>query len=118
VADEAKVVGIARAYWAAACSRCDWIYRGKSREVDMAARGHCRVCGGDVVAMDMAKEVVLRLERDVRGRVIAGSPTTELNVEPEVIEDPQEAMRAYGEKIRKPEYWKARRGLSGYEESD
>lgn len=85
----------------------------------MAARGHCRVCGGDVVAMtNPGKEVVLRLERDVLGRVVVGSPTTELSDEPELIEDPQEAMRAYGERIQKPEYWKARRGMSGYEESD
>jgi hypothetical protein len=118
VADEATVVGTGRAYWAAAFSRCDWIYPGKSREVDMAARGHCRVCGGDVVAMTTpGKEVVLRLERDVLGRVIVGSPTTELNAEPELI-DTDQAMREYGERIQRPEYWKLEntRNRSGLED--
>jgi hypothetical protein len=89
-----------------------------SREVDSAARAHCSGCGGDVVAMtNPGKDVVLRLERDVLGRVVTGSPTTELDIEPELISDPQEAMRAYGEQIRKPDYWRARGiNTSGYEE--
>jgi len=115
VADEARVVGVARGYWAAACSRCDWVYQGRCIEVDSVARGHCRDCGGDVVAMtNPGREVTLRLERDVAGRVVAGSPTTELCAEPELI-DTQEAMRAHGERIQRPEYWRNRLG-SGYEE--
>jgi hypothetical protein len=44
----------------------------------MAGRAHCAGCGGDVVAMRIGKsredsEVVLRLERDVRGRVVPGT---------------------------------------------
>jgi hypothetical protein len=84
MADEAAVVGKGRAFWSAACSRCAWTYRGPSREVDMAARGHCRNCGGDVIALVIGKDrdsspVVLRLERDVLGRVVPGFETTVLD---------------------------------------
>lgn len=69
MAHEAAVVGVAKSIWHAACSRCDWMYSGVNRQVDMAGRAHCRGCGGDVVAMNQLKEVVLRLERDVLGLV-------------------------------------------------
>lgn len=116
MADEATVVGKGQGYWASACSRCSWTYTGQCREVDSAARTHCAGCGGDVVAMtNPGKDVVLRLERDVLGRVVAGSPTTELDAEPELV-DPQEAMRAYGDRIQRPEYWRGRVG-SGYEDA-
>jgi hypothetical protein len=114
VADEATVVGIARGYWAAACSRCDWIYKGQCREVDAAARSHCGGCGGDVVAMtNPGRDVTLRLERNVQGHVVPGSPTTELNAEPELISTEQ-AMREYGEQLSRPGYWSAA-NLSGFE---
>jgi len=75
MADEAKVVGVARGVWAAACSRCNWIYGpAQCREVDMAMRGHCRSCGGDVVGMSVpGREVKLRLERDTNGEVVRGT---------------------------------------------
>lgn len=77
MADEAAVVGVARGLRSAACSRCDWTYTAQAREADMAARGHCSVCGGDVVVLRIGKsradsEVETRLERDVLGRVVPG----------------------------------------------
>lgn len=112
MADEAAVVGVGRGYWAAACSRCDWIYRGQCREVDSAARAHCRGCGGDVVAMtNPGKEVVLRLERDVDGQVVPGYAP-----EPEQIQSPDEEMREYSERIQRSRYWRGRVNKRGFEE--
>jgi len=101
MADEAKIVGIARGMSSAACSRCDWTYTGQAREVDMSARGHCFVCGGDVVAMRIGKtredsEVVLRVERDVLGRVVPGYPPEAINATVEA-----EARR---ERLRRSSY--------------
>ena len=109
MADEAAVVGVAKVTWAAACSRCEWLYTGINRQVDMAARAHCAGCGGDVVAMSVpGKEVVLRLERDVLGRVVTGDVPGTLDTEdPTMV-----AMREYGQKISQPGYWKMREKMN------
>jgi hypothetical protein len=70
MADEAKVVGISKGFWRAGCLNCDWRYNGICREVDMAMRGHVSVSGHDANAWNEDKKLMLRLERDVMGRVV------------------------------------------------
>jgi len=69
----------------------------------MAARAHCAGCGGDVVAMSVpGKEVVLRLERDVRGSVVPGYEpgTTDTSNDANL-----EAMLEHGRRIEQASYW-------------
>ena len=70
MADEATVVGVARGTWKARCLCCPWDYADACRAVDMAVKTHVSCTGHDANAWDSAGTLVLRLERDVLGRVV------------------------------------------------